>query len=564
VKGEGWLTHGFAGELAQAIGPELEGSVEPMVCCLLSCFGSAVGPGPWVSAGADRHRANVFACLVAPSGVGKSEPWAVCSALMQYADAEWHRNAVTGLGSGEGLVERLEAQPTAFAVEAEFGSVLTKARRDGSTLAPTLCNAWDGKAIEIANRGKAKLRAAGHHVSVWANITDAELHKRLNGSLEAVNGFGNRFLWLRQGRVRLLPFGGDMRCLEQLGGELRGVIARAKAIGRVRWGDDAKPIWEAAYAGLCSAQEAMPCLGRARSHALRLTLLYALLDGSDTIRAEHVRCGLSAWAWAEASARAIFGESDGPGTGTAQATAPAAPALAFVWGGGAADTPAHAEATAEQQHTTAEPTGGVSPAKAVGVKAKALARIHAQPGILRGDLLRRAKAKAAALDAALAELEAKGAAFPRPSPGGKGEGWWPGVKPEPSPDKWGEKSSHPSPFTGGEAFTPAEPSPVKGEGSGEGTAHQQESGSVHPSPFTGQPSPVNTGVRGEGSGEGTAHQPSQPASTGNASVWGCCPVEGSAYSAEDLAFLPELEQTDANAPGWDASEWLAAFREGRA
>ena len=50
---------------------------------------------------------------------------------------------------------------------------------------------------------------------------------------------------------------------------------------------------------------------RAEAQAVRLSLLYALLDCSDTIRAEHVNAALAVWSYCEASARFIFGDSLG-------------------------------------------------------------------------------------------------------------------------------------------------------------------------------------------------------------------------------------------------------------
>ncbi|HEX4612564.1 MAG TPA: bifunctional DNA primase/polymerase [Urbifossiella sp.] len=408
-----FLTHGLVGDFTRLVAPQIEGGIEPVVFCLLACVGSAAGPGPSVRVGAARHRANLFGVVVAPSGVGKSEPWDVCSTLMEFAAPDWHRAAPTGLGSGEGLIERLQDQPVAFAVESEFGAVLTKARRDGSTLGPTVCNAWDGRTMEVANRGGHKLRAEGHHVAVWANITDAELHKRIGNSLEAVNGFGNRFLWLRQRRVRYLPRGGDLRCLMELAGPVRRAVAAATAAGEVRWGPGAVALWDAAYQGLCDGQAAHWSLGRARSQALRLVLLYTLLDGARVITPAHVEAGLSAWGWAEASAQGIF---------MPPAVTVGDSGLAFVWGAGAG-VPQHPPT----------PIGG----PAAGCGEKVMTKIEAHPGIGRGELTKSLNLKAETVGEVLARLRAEGKAHPRLTPGrGRtAECWWPGACPEDDPEE---------------------------------------------------------------------------------------------------------------------------------
>ena len=116
---------------------------------------------------------------------------------------------VPGLGSGEGLIEYLkanEADPRALVFETEFGPLLTAMSREGSTLSPIIRNAWDGVPL---GRHVASQKASGtvldHHVGVLANITGIELAQKLT-SVEAANGFGNRFLWLGVRRPHLLPF----------------------------------------------------------------------------------------------------------------------------------------------------------------------------------------------------------------------------------------------------------------------------------------------------------------------------------------------------------------------
>lgn len=411
---------GLAGEIVRAVGPELEGQEEGVLLCLLSAVGNAIGPGPVIDLGtAGRHRAILSAVLVAKSGMGKSEPWEVVSRLMERAVPDWLAGCVIpGVGTGEGLVERVkdervEQQPVkekgvitgykdvvvpeakekrCFAVEAEFGKVLTLARREGSTLSPNLCSAWDGKPMGFLNRGQNSLRATGHHVSVWGNITDEELNKRLTDSLEAVNGFANRFLWLRQKRMRKLPWGGDMGKVYPFAERLAGAIAIARGIGELSWDEEAMALWEPAYDALCDTQGEMPCLGRARSQALRLILLYALLDGGAVIRSVHVRAGLAVWRYCEASARYLFKRKD----------------------------------------DNKPPTPSVKAEEPLSVR---LCRAIAErPGIEKSDLLRAFRsADAKEIDKELADLEAKGMAHRRmkETAGRSAECWLPGPCPEP-------------------------------------------------------------------------------------------------------------------------------------
>jgi hypothetical protein len=50
---------------------------------------------------------------------------------------------------------------------------------------------------------------------------------------------------------------------------------------------------------------------RAEAQVLRLSVLYAMLDSSEAIRAEHLLAALAVWRYAEQSARWLFGDAVG-------------------------------------------------------------------------------------------------------------------------------------------------------------------------------------------------------------------------------------------------------------
>src|SRR5262249_19133922 len=52
-------------------------------------------------------------------------------------------------------------------------------------------------------------------------------------------------------------------------------------------------------------------LARAEAHVLRLSIIYAVLDRSPVISAEHLHAALAVWDYADASARRIFGDALG-------------------------------------------------------------------------------------------------------------------------------------------------------------------------------------------------------------------------------------------------------------
>ncbi|CAN5464725.1 hypothetical protein BH11PLA2_BH11PLA2_29280 [soil metagenome] len=300
--------------------PNVEGEAIACVYAVALAYGSAVGRNAYVSVGGTKHYPSEFAVVVGESGVGKSEPWTLASSIMERVDPEWHANAIGyGFGSGEGLVERIRdasgddtgaEDKRLHVILNEFGTLLTRGRREGNTLSQTLTDAYDGRTLQVMNRKSNALKASSYSLSVWGNVTGEELRKRLRDSLEIVNGFANRFLWLSQTRTKYLPRGGDFRFAESVAMRLRESLAMAKTAGEVVFSEDAAKAWDAYYVSLCESQASSPVLSRARVHALRLTLLMALIDGVNVIEERHVFAGLSLWRHTEACAMAIFGNED--------------------------------------------------------------------------------------------------------------------------------------------------------------------------------------------------------------------------------------------------------------
>ena len=81
--------------------------------------------------------------------------------------------------------------------------------------------------------------------------------------------------------------------------------------------DEAKAIWHAVYDDLSEGKPGLvgALTARAEAQVLRLQCLYALLDGSDTIRAEHLTAALALWRYCEASVHFIFIGMTGSGPG---------------------------------------------------------------------------------------------------------------------------------------------------------------------------------------------------------------------------------------------------------
>jgi hypothetical protein len=228
-----------------------------------------------------------------------------------------------GLASGEGLIAAVRDPasdddtdaPTdkrLLVVESEFARVLAVAAREGNTLSAVLRQAWDDGRLRTMTR-RDPLRASGAHISIIGHITAEELLRRL-ADTEIANGFANRFLLGLVKRSKRLPEGGalDPAALDDLAADMTDALDRARRVKTLHRSLAAKELWAKAYedfgdgAGLAGSLTARP-----EAQTLRLSVAYALLDGSGLIEPSHLEAALAVWNYCEASAYAIFGDALG-------------------------------------------------------------------------------------------------------------------------------------------------------------------------------------------------------------------------------------------------------------
>jgi hypothetical protein len=331
--------HGLAGDVVRALEPFTEADPAALLGTLLASVGNAVGSASHATAGARAHPAQLYVVLVGEtSRARKGTAQATVDQVMAQASPEWFEDhRAGGLASGEGIIAAIhrlddsgaEVDPETSAikrvtfqgdlrlqvVEPEFARVLRAASREGSTLSAVLRQAWDGDALAVLTR-KDPLRSPPAHLSIAAHVTVEELRATLN-DVEAANGFANRFLFVLVRRSKLLPHGGnppDDLVLE-LGNRVGAAIDRArKTVGAMTRTLEADAIWERAYRGW--AENAPPGLvgaltARPEAQTLRLSVAYALLDGSSAIDVPHLEAALGFWRYCERSTETIFGSATG-------------------------------------------------------------------------------------------------------------------------------------------------------------------------------------------------------------------------------------------------------------
>jgi hypothetical protein len=320
----------------------------------LTYAGNILGRRAFVWAGADKHFPNLFLCGVGPTSTGrKGSAAAPINLFFQEIDEDWVRSIQSGLSSGEGLiwavrdpiyrrekVSQGKGKPAEYqevlvdpgiedkrllVQQSEFFGALQAMRRQGNNLSPTMRDAFDkGYLNSLVKNSPAK--ATNAHISIVGNITKEEL---LRGLLveDMDNGFANRFLWACSRRSKCLPEGGRMwevirgsawqdlqKDFNRIHYKVQGPVRRDSEAATI-WGLDDRPEL-GVYRELTRERHGMygACTARAAALTLRVSLVYALLDGSPEIRREHLYAALEVWRYCDDSARYIFGDTLGDPT----------------------------------------------------------------------------------------------------------------------------------------------------------------------------------------------------------------------------------------------------------
>lgn len=318
--------HGPIGDYVRAAAPYTEADPAAVLVSTLVAFGVAAGRGPHVVAGNDRHPPALYVAVVGDtSRAAKGTSRAVARPVIERADPDIASRTLGGFGSGEALVDAvrdpMDEEDTdapldtrALIFESELGRVLSTIGRQGSILGSLLRTGWDGQRLEVRTRGRGAVVATRYHLGALAHITAEELRTALT-STEIYGGTGNRFLWACARRSRLLPDGGNVP--EDVIDKAAGILADAldrTGTREMHRTPAATDLWHSIYrdladddpGGLVGALTA-----RAAPQCLRLSLVYALADGSSAIDIEHVQAAYALWNYSRASVAWVFGDRTG-------------------------------------------------------------------------------------------------------------------------------------------------------------------------------------------------------------------------------------------------------------
>lgn len=335
--------HGIAGEFVLEVSKQSESDPVAILGQFLVMIGNLIGRHCSYKIGATLHFLILYIVLVGDSAKSrKGDSLQVCLRLFEKVDFDWYKNRIAkGLSSGEGVIHALR-DPTfteepsknksgevigrsliesdtgvkdkrLLAIEGEFVSPLKVAARESNILTAILREAWDGRPLQTLTKGSAE-KVMEPHFSLIGHITAFELKKYFSDN-DAMNGTGNRIIWLLIKRCQILPFGGDMDSIDfdRYAQRLQSIVSFAKNQAFLKIADDAKEIWPSIYERL--TKEGYGILGamtaRAEAQVIRLAMIYAVLDQSELIRAPHLKAALAVWDYSEESCRQLFGSFSG-------------------------------------------------------------------------------------------------------------------------------------------------------------------------------------------------------------------------------------------------------------
>jgi hypothetical protein len=347
--GERWPTpmrpeafHGLPGEFVAMVEPHTEADRHGLLVQFLAAAGNAIGRGPGYMADGAFHPTLLWPVLVGVSAKSrKGTAWSRVRETMEIADANWLTRIEGGLASGEGLVYRIRDErrerrkpkkdetpgedglveevvdagvhdKRLTVVETEFAQVFKVLQREGNTLSVVLRTLWDfGEAGGLTKRDPT--RVSRGHLTTIGHCTVDELRSVVS-AVDIANGLINRFVFCCVKRSKLLPEGGFVpkERLEQFASDLRDALREASTLdGALARSEEARELWADLYPRLTADEPGRlgQATSRAEAQVLRLSLIYAVLDGRSVIDTEHLKAALAVWDYCHASAGYVFGDS---------------------------------------------------------------------------------------------------------------------------------------------------------------------------------------------------------------------------------------------------------------
>ena len=307
--------HGPLGRFLRHLEGRTEAHPAAVGLYVLTYLGASVGESVAFVAGDEIHNPRIWGALVGSTSSGKKgvAMRAGRKLIESIEPGLVDRVSVSGFGSGEALVgcvvdqvpeeergSRPEPMKNRVLEDAELGNVLRVCKRDGSILSEQLRKAFDGDTLQNRTKGSGVAIATAHHIGTIGAITPTELLSLID-DVSIHNGFYNRVLWIHTARTGSLPFGGNLDAVEvsSIADQIADAYGATGARFPVLPGTEAGEVWREFYVaredGVSEHGPVVEALtARHISHAARIALLYAVMDGASELNAEHIRAGI-AW-----------------------------------------------------------------------------------------------------------------------------------------------------------------------------------------------------------------------------------------------------------------------------
>jgi hypothetical protein len=317
--------YGLPGEIVNVLAPAMEACPAAILANVLACAGVLFQRNAFFQVVADKHYPCDYYLTVGKSSIGrKGTTTNAVLEIIERVQPGFKDAILRGLSTGQGVISALidpaveveegalppPKQQCTLVDISEFDELLSVMRREENTLAAVLRDAWDGKSLAVLTRNQP-LRVANASLSALANITRRELVEKLTTTAKT-NGFANRFLFVWSERSKIVPRGVNIDTLPigPLVVKLHQAVQAAANLGPVQRDDATSELWDEEYKRLTDRDDSIcdSLLARADAHVVRLSLLYALLDGKRVIGLPHLRAALAFWDYCEASVRFIFGD----------------------------------------------------------------------------------------------------------------------------------------------------------------------------------------------------------------------------------------------------------------
>lgn len=332
--------YGPVGDIVAALEPTTEAAPAALMGYLLTSYGAMLGSNVTADVWGEPQHTCLFTVVTGASAAArKSTAARAIKPFLNMLNTDFMvERTEEGLASGEAIIDALKDDANdphkdrrMLVNEDEFARLLEVTSRTGNTLVQVLLSGWDSATIGVRTKGSGKVRVSRPHIGVVGNVPDTDLRSALHGFS---SGFANRFMYLLVDSPHDLPFPrrlspGDVKALtEPLHAGMRWANARSRVLPLA---DEARDTYEALYLDHRRSQRvgknARVTGLRARevTNIVRIALIYAIIDQSETITSAHLEAAAAFVKYANDSVQIMFGSQFSERATTVLAALRAAP-----------------------------------------------------------------------------------------------------------------------------------------------------------------------------------------------------------------------------------------------